>query len=348
MLKNFLIKTFLLVAFIFGIFVAQTEAASLAQSVKGDLKISMLNIGYGDAILIRTSEQTILIDTAYTTGQKLFVDELEKFSVTKIDKIILTHPHTDHIGGAKLLFDPTAQELATYPYLKKISVAEVYDNGIAFPSKVYRNYLKALKKKGMTRQSLKVGDTLDLGGGVKFKVLFPKAEFVTFVNEKNIRDNKYNDPREYNINNGSIVGKLTYKNFSMMFTGDCEKESEATIVKTYSAKDLKCDVLKGAHHGSATSSTKDFVAAVKPTCVLLSSTNRDKDISQEHPHLNPLKNYLAQGVNKKNIFSTRFNGTITITSNGNKFSVAPENKTNWLDDWIAQKEKREQEKKQKK
>ena len=333
MLRKIFVAILLFVAFILGNFIAQVEAATLAQNVKGNLKISMLDIGHGDAILIQTGKQTILIDTALTKMHDILVQDLEKFSVTKIDKLILTHPHADHIGGAKMLLNPTQEELATYPYLKKISVAEVYDNDVAYTSKLYRNFMKAINKKGTPCQSLKTGDTLDFGNGVKFTVLNPTAEFVETINAKNFDKND----RQYNINNGSIVGKLTYKNFSMMFTGDCEKESEAKILANNNAENLKCDILKSGHHGIGTSSTKDFVATINPSVVLISTPDKKKnDVRVGNPNARILK-YCLKCAGKENIFCTRFNGIITVTSDGENFSVTPEKKEDWVDKWIAHK-----------
>lgn len=308
-----------------------------AQS-KGDLKISMLNINYGDSILIQTKKQTILIDTGHVKTPELLAKELEKLAVTKIDKLIITHPHSDHMGGAQMLIAPNKKQLAAFPYLEKISVGEVYDNGVVFASNVYKSYLKALQTKGLTVHSLKAGDTLDFGGGVKFNVLFPTADFVDFVNNNEIA----NDDKEHNINNGSIVGKLTYKDFSMMFTGDCERASEAKILAGNDAEALKCDVIKVPHHGSTTSSTKNFVAAVNPSYVLISSGKKanNTETGSGHPYLRPLQTYLAAGVDKKNIYCTRFNGTITLTSDGKNISVAVEKKEDWLDKWIALKQKK--------
>ena len=316
-----------------------------AQNDKGNLKISMLKVGHGDAILIQTGKQTILVDTTNVKKHDWLVEGLEKFSVTKIDKLILTHPHGDHIGGAKMLIDPSQEELTAYPYLKKISVAAVYDNGIVHTSKLYKNYLKAIKTKKITHKSLKAGDTLNFGNGVKFNVLSPTAEFVATVNDKKF-DKK---DRAYNVNNGSIVGRLTYKKFSMMFTGDCEKESEAKIVANNKPEDLKCDVLKSGHHGISTSSTKNFVAAINPSHVLISSAKQEKDnVAIGFPTLGVLKNYLAKGIDKKNIYCTRFNGTITITSDGKTFSVTPEIKEDWVDKWLAIKKEEWKKKQQKK
>ena len=306
------------------------DEASSAQDVKGDLKISMLNVGQGDAILVQTSKQTILIDTSDTDERELLVKELEKCSVTKIDKLILTHPHADHIGNAKVLINPSKKELTANPYLEKISVAEVYDNGIASTSPLYKSYMKAIDAKGITHQSLKVGDTLDFGNSVKFNVLYPTPELVKAVN-----GGQKSDP-----NNESVVGKLIYKKFSMMFTGDAEKEVEANLLANNKTKDLKCDVLKSGHHGSYTASTKDFVAAVNPSYVLIScGPDEERRNTYGHPHLEPLENYLAQGIDAKNIFCTRWNGTITITSDGKNFSVQTEQKEDWLEKWIKKKKK---------
>ena len=334
-MKKFFVAVLLPVLLIFS--GCNTQAAVVsAADVKGDLKISMLNIGHGDAILIRTKEQTILIDTGKHDEHKRFVDGLEKFSVTKIDKLILTHAHIDHIGGSRMLISPTDKQLNEFPYLKKISVDKIYDNGVAYTSVAYKTLMKTIAELKTPYRSLKAGDTLDFGGGVKFKVLWPTSEFVAEMNGG--KDGKKD--KQYNLNNSSLVGRLTYKNFSMMFTGDCEKESEAKIVERYSAKDLKCDVLKSGHHGTTTSSTKDFVAAVNPSAVLISAIGLLKnDIRRSPPSRVALETYLAAGVDGKNIFSTHANGTITITTDGKKFSVQPEVSDAWLDEWLTAKRK---------
>ena len=335
-MKKIFVMIIMLAAFVLNGCNTQAAVNLSEKNVKGDLQISMLNIGHGDAILIRTKEQTILIDTAHSSRRDLFVKELEKLSVTKIDKLILTHPHSDHIGGASMLIKPGKKQLEAYPYLEKISVGEVYDNGVTYPSGFYKNYMKNGQATGITRHGLKVGDTLDFGGGVKFKVLFPTEEFVAERNSMQAEDIKKD--REYKLNNSSLVGKLTYKNFSMMFTGDCEKESEEKIILSNNAKDLKCDVLKSGHHGIRTSSTKEFVAAVNPSVVLISAGNDITEVTTKSvPHARTLQVYLAQGIDAKNIFCTQWNGTITITSDGKNFSVKPEVKEDWIEDWIIKK-----------
>ena len=310
----------------------ETQAAAApAQVVKGDLKISMLNVGQGDAILIQTGKQNVLIDTSDTDERELLVGELEKLSVTQIDKLILTHPHADHIGSAKVLINPSSKELKANPYLEKISVGEVYDNGVAAAAPLYKSYTKAAADKGIKCTALKAGDTLDFGNSVKFKVLYPLPEVVDAVNS----GKEKSDP-----NNESVVGKLTYKKFSMMFTGDAERKVESEIWADNDAKDLKCDILKAGHHGSYTASTENFVKTVAPSYVLIScGPEEERRNTYGHPHLEPLQNYLAEGIDKNHIYCTRWNGTITVVSDGKSFSVTPERKEDWLDKWIAQKKK---------
>ena len=346
-MKKIFLMMFVLATFILS--GCNTQAAG-TQKVDGDLtaplKISMLNIDHGDAILIQTKEQTILVDTANSPNHDLLVKELEKLSVTKIDKLILTHPHVDHIGGASMLIKPTDKQLKKYPYLEKISVAKVYDNGVFFTNGSYKNYMKAVEATGITRQSLKVGDTLDFGSGVEFKVLFPTKDYVAEMNrrqeakleDETAEDDDTKNDREYKMNNSSIVGRLTYKDFSMMFTGDCEKESEEKIVLGNDEKNLKCNILKAGHHGSKNSSAVKFIRAVNPEYVLISAGNKEENNNAKGtPHLKLMERYLEQGIDAKKIFCTRWNGTITVTSDGKNFSVKPEVNVDWFENWMAKK-----------
>ena len=197
-------------------------AKSSATATAGkDVTIKMLNVGQGDSILIQTAEQTVLIDTSDVDERDKFKRELDKAGVKKIDKVILTHPHADHIGGMDVL-------------LKDYQVGTVYDNGMPSTSKLYIGYMKQLKAKGIKHQALKAGDVLDFGGGVSFKVFYPTKELV----EKGTQKGYKHDP-----NNESVVGRLVYGDFSMLFTGDAEQPVEEQLLKA-DAKDLKSTILK--------------------------------------------------------------------------------------------------------
>lgn len=299
----------------------QTAEAKTKKEVKGDLKITMLNVGQGDAFLIQTKSQNILIDTSDMDERTKLVNELDKAGVTTFDKIILTHPHADHIGGLEKLLKED-----------KFTVKEVYDNGIASTSKLYLNYMNAIKAdKSIKRKGLTTGDVLDFGDGVKFEVLYPDKNLVKAVNS----GKQKTDP-----NNESVVGRLVYNNFSVMFTGDAEKPVESALWADNDAKNLKSTILKAGHHGSYTASSENFVDVVKPEVVLISAgepTEKRGGNTYGHPHLEPLEIYLDKGIDSKSIFWTFKNGTVVIVSDGKDYSVKPETEEDWVQSWIAQK-----------
>lgn len=274
-----------------------TEASSAqpAESSK-EITVTMLNVGQGDAILIRTPEQTVLIDTSDVDEQDKLRAELQKAKVTRIDKLILTHPHADHIGGV------------TGVVLKDYEVGEVYDNGMPSKSKLYINYMKKLQQKNITRHGLVAGDTLDFGGGVQFKVYSPAHNTV----EKGSKTTDNHDP-----NNESVVGRLIFGNFSMMLTGDAEKAAEQPMVEKFGSE-LHSTVLKAGHHGSKTSSSAAFLKAVAPEAVLI-SCGAGNDYG--HPHAQTMKRYQLL---KLKIYETDKNGTITLKSDGQTYSIAVE------------------------
>lgn len=335
MRKIFLLPLILLVFFLSGCGSSSENNSTVAEPTtstnnaeatpkdfKSDLKITMLNVGQGDSFLIQTSKQNILIDTSDMDERSKLVAELDKAGVTVFDKIILTHPHADHIGGIdKLLKDD------------KYTVKEVYDNGIVSTSKLYINYMKDLKNSGIKHSTLTAGDVLDFGGGVKFEVLYPLNDLVKAVND----GKQKTDP-----NNESIVGRLHYKDFTMMFTGDAELKVESEIWADNKESQLKSTILKAGHHGSHTSSSENFVNVVKPEYVLISAgepTTKRGGNTYGHPHVEPLQIYLNAGIKSQNILWSWKNGTVVIETDGKNFSVTPEVKEAWVKSWLSEKKK---------
>ena len=269
-------------------------ANSGGQTAEGTITAKVLNIGQGDSILIQTSEKTVLVDTSDVDERDKLRAELKKADVKKIDTIILTHPHADHIGGMDVLLDE-------YP------VGMVYDNGMPSTSKLFLGYVKKLKEKNIERKGLVAGDRVDLGGGAVFEVLGPSAEL---VKEGSVKGYKH-DP-----NNESVVGRLVYGNFSMMLTGDAEKKEEQAILAAGSP--VQSTILKSGHHGSKTSSSADFLRAVKPEAAL-SSCGVNNDYG--HPHKETMKKYHALDIP---IYVTAENGTITVRSDGKTYDISVE------------------------
>ena len=275
---------------------------------KGQLTISMLDIGQGDAVLIQTGAKNILIDTGddkyYEDGKKgkentQLLTELQKLKIDHIDTLVMTHAHADHIGKADKV-------IAQY------GVKELVYNGIPSTSKYFINALKAAKANGTQQVKVKAGDVLDFGNGVSFEIISPSQSLID-EDTAAIKAKKKVD-----VNNESVVGRLTFGNFAMLFTGDAEGPVEKDMAASYGKK-LKCQVLKAGHHGSKTSSTAEFLKLVQPESVVMSLGVNNQ---YGHPHEALLNRLQKQGV--KNIYRTDTNGTITIVSDGSSYSITTE------------------------
>lgn len=286
---------------------SDTAANSKAEA-KGQLTISMLDIGQGDAVLIQTGAKNILIDTGddkyYENGKKgkentQLLTELQKLKIDHIDTLVMTHAHADHIGKADKV-------IAQY------GVKELVYNGIPSTSKYFINALKAAKANGTQQVKVKAGDVLDFGNGVSFEIVSPSQSLID-EDTAAIKAKKKVD-----VNNESVVGRLTFGNFAMLFTGDAEGPVEKDMAASYGKK-LKCQVLKAGHHGSKTSSTAEFLKLVQPESVVMSLGVNNQ---YGHPHEALLNRLQKQGV--KNIYRTDANGTITIVSDGSSYSITTE------------------------
>lgn len=286
---------------------SDTAANSKAEA-KGQLTISMLDIGQGDAVLIQTGAKNVLIDTGddkyYEDGKKgkentQLLTELQKLKIDHIDTLVMTHAHADHIGKADKV-------IAQY------GVKELVYNGIPSTSKYFINALKAAKANGTQQVKVKAGDVLDFGNGVSFEIVSPSQSLID-EDTAAIKAKKKVD-----VNNESVVGRLTFGNFAMLFTGDAEGPVEKTMAASYGKK-LKCQVLKAGHHGSKTSSTAEFLKLVQPESVVMSLGVNNQ---YGHPHEALLNRLQKQGV--KNIYRTDANGTITIVSDGSSYSITTE------------------------
>ncbi len=257
---------------------------SAAAAGGSELAIHVLDIGQGDAILLSKDGQWALIDSGDVDHRPEMKKYLKEYGVDELSKVIITHPHADHVGGMLAVF-------------QTVKVGEIYDSGVATTTNTYRTYLKQIKAKNIPFHVVKAGDVIPLFPDVAFEVAAPV---------RTITEGKKNRP---DLNNNSIVGRLVYGESTMLFTGDAEKEEERTILD--SGADIRSGVLKVGHHGSKTSSSSDFVAAVAPKAAVLSAGAGN---SYGLPHKAALDRLRKGGVS--HIYRTDQDGTVTFTTDG--------------------------------
>lgn len=267
-----------------------SNSADVAKETERDLEIQCLDVGQGDSTLILLPDgKNMLIDAGTNSGAKDLVKELKNSGIEKIDYLIATHPHEDHIGG----MDNVINEFE----IGKIYMPKV-DSSQTPTTKTYEDVLDAVSDKGLKITQGKGGD----------KILKGKDIDVMFVAP--------NSSKYIELNSYSIAVKLEYGKNSFLFMGDAEQDSEKEILDE--GYDIEANVLKCGHHGSNTSSSKDFIKKVSPKYAIISC---GKGNSYGHPNKETLDTLNELGVK---IYRTDTDGTVTVKSDGIKITVNTE------------------------
>lgn len=251
------------------------------------LEIHFIDVGQADSIYFKLPNgDHMLIDAGNNTDGPLVVDYLNNHGVTKLDYLIGTHPHEDHIGGL--------DDVITTFEIGNIYMPE-YDS----TTKTYEDVLNAIAAKNMDITSAKAGvilfDTL-------LNDITLKAVMLSPINEN------YS-----NTNNYSAVVKLIYGNTTYLFTGDAEDSAEEIIID--SDVDLKADVLKLGHHGSSTSTSQAFLDLVDPDIAIISVGN---DNNYGHPHIETIAKLTNKAID---LYRTDKLGTIVLESDGLNINI---------------------------
>ena len=246
----------------------------------GSIKIHYIDVGQGDCELIHVGNAAMLIDAGNAEDGDNIVRYIKDQGIKKLDYLILTHPHADHIGGAK--------DVVNALEIDKIIMPKVSHN-----SKTFEELLLAIKAKGLEITSPIPGHDYKLGEA-SFNILAPNSS-------------SYD-----NLNNYSVVTKVNLGKTSFLFAGDAESASENETISA--GFDLKSDILKVGHHGSNTSTSKQFLKAVNPKYAVISCGKGNK---YGHPTQATLNNLAASSVE---IYRTDDSGTIIATSDGERIS----------------------------
>lgn len=264
-----------------------TNTMTETKTIGNMVKIHYIDVGQGDSELIQVEDKNILIDAG--TSDRKALDYLKSLGVKKLDYVIATHPHEDHIGSMD-------------DVIKAFDIGKFYSPKVTTTTKTFEKMINALKEKNFKLTVPKVSDELTIGNAT-----------LTFLAP--------NSTQYENLNNYSIVCKLKYGNTSFIFMGDAEEISEGEILQKQ--LDIKADVIKVGHHGSRSSSTKAFLEKVNPKYAVISC---EKGNDYGHPHKVTIDKLNAKNIN---VFRTDLEGTIIATSDGNEitFNTKPVDKT---------------------
>lgn len=256
-----------------------------------ELIIMFLDIGQGDStLIIFPNQKAMLIDGGDRGQSNTIISILDEYNIEKINDVVATHPDTDHIGG---LLD----------VIQNVPIDKIYDSGQEHNTQTFENYLDLIESKGIPFNLARENNEInDLDSKVNIKILNPPEPLFTGT--------------ENDINNNSIVLKLSYSNFSILMTGDIgEIPEERLVVNNETIKDM--DILKVPHHGSKFSSTIEFLQYVNPQIAVISAGENNR---YGHPDLETLER-LENQESIDHIFRTDIDGTIILITDGNQYAM---------------------------
>ena len=247
---------------------------------EGKLAVHFLDVGQGDAIFLELPNgKTMLVDSGPLHLGERLVDYIRRAGFDRIDYLVATHPHMDHIGSMAYV-------------VRHCDIGEVWMTAAASNTYCYEDLLDAIKAKGLTVSEGKAGVRLFGADGLSADILAPSV-----TDEKN-------------LNNCSIVIRLTFGKNTFLLMGDAETEETSAITA-----DLSADVLKVPHHGSNTANSQELIEAVRPEIAVI-SCGADNDFG--HPGKKTLR-FLENAGSK--IYRTDLDRTVVVVSDGSKLTV---------------------------
>ncbi len=271
---------------------------------KGKLQVFALDVGQGDGLLIISpGGKTVLIDAGNARAGDDVVAALQRRSIRTIDLAVATHPHADHIAGLRRV-------------IGKLTVNSLLDSGQNFASDEFDRLLRAVKARKVQFIAAKKGWRFSLDSGVELEAFNPRGDnrWITEVREGGSVENA-----------NSVVLRLSYGNFAMLFTGDAEAETETELVKNRFP--LRAQVLKIGHHGSRYATSEKFLNAIAPTAAIISCGADNRYGHPSQPTLDRLRKANVQ------VHRTDLSGEIAVVSDGNTYQISGQRQANLASLW---------------
>jgi competence protein ComEC len=244
------------------------------------IETHFIDVGQGDAALLRTGERAVVLFDG-GGGKFKAAQFLRSKGIRRLDMIILSHAHKDHLKGLLTIVE-------TFP------VKKVLDAGYPHSSNYYREFRKRLKRYGISYSKVKRGQQFLVGRKLKLTILHPPQQFLSGTGA--------------DVNNNSVVTKVNYEDFSLLMLGDIEKAGEKNLLQAN--QKIKSKVIKIAHHGSNRSSSVNFLRKVKPKIAIISVGKSNK---YGHPSSIVLARLNRLGVK---VYRTDKSGDVKIISDG--------------------------------
>lgn len=261
----------------------------------GDIEIHHIDVGQADSTLIKsTTNETILIDTGdWRQDGEEVIHYLESKDIDRIDHLIATHGHADHIGGHSSIIEVYEDE--------KDGIRNIYDSGVPHNSNTYEDYLDTVDEYDHELLIIEEGDTIP-------------------INDSNVNVNVLNPPEGESgsdLHYNSVAISIDYNNFTYLNTGDAEFEAEERMVEEYGSE-LESDVYQAGHHGSNTSSSDVFMNEVQPSYTIISS---GFDSRYGHPHADVLKTLDNMNIET---YWTGSHGSTVFVTDGDEIRIETE------------------------
>lgn len=262
----------------------------------GSCSVYFLDVGQGDSELIVTDTAAVLIDAGEQSAADAVLADLQKYGITKLDWIIGTHPHADHIGGFPSILEyAAANEDLT---INNVMVPSLPNSQIP-TTRIYEKFLDGVEANQLSLTEA-VSMTIDMGSASLEIVPSPDGDYSS-------------------LNDYSVCAYLTCGNNSFFFTSDASKPEETDLVESGALNHVQADVLKVGHHGSRESSTDDFLSAISPSYAVISCGTGN---SYGHPNDEAMERLTAYCGEQ--IWRTDKSGTVCISSDGTTLTVTTE------------------------
>ena len=289
------LKYLLIITVVF--FAADIIYLTFRDKLSPDLKITVIDVGQGNSTLVRfPGGGNMLIDgggfsdSSFDTGKSVLAPFLYHERINNVDTVVLSHPHPDHLLGLIYI-------------MNNFAVRQVWRSNLPIDLEDYPEWEKAIKLNNINVSLVSNKFRERIFNGVRVNVLWPPNYSVQDMNNLSYDE----------VNDSSLVLKITFGKISFLIPGDISADVEKQLIK--SKIDLHSDVLVVPHHGSAHSSSAEFIKAVACRYAIVSA---GKTNVFHHPHPSTLQRYKEAGVS---VFRTDRDGAVTLTTGGNDLHV---------------------------